>query len=67
LWQQFVLDQDYEKLLFQKDDLESPATSALFSALQTQAPDAYPMCLQLAELYNGDIAKVPALERFLHQ
>jgi hypothetical protein len=65
LWQQFVLDQDYEKLLFQKEDLESPATSALFSALKTQAPEAYPMCLELADLYNGDIDDVPALERFL--
>jgi serine/threonine protein kinase len=67
LWQEFVLDQDYEKLLFQKEDLESPGTSALFSALKTQAPVAHQMSLELAELYNGDIAKVPALERFLHQ
>ena len=66
LWQQFVLDQDYEKLLFTQQDLESPGTSALFSALKTQAPVAYPMCLELAELYNGDIADVPALERFVH-
>jgi hypothetical protein len=65
LWQQFVLDQDYEKLLFTQADLESPANSALFRALKTQAPDAYQMSLELAELYNGDIANVPALEDFL--
>ena len=65
LWQQFVLSHDYEKLLFQKEDLESPATSALFSALKTQAPVAHQMSLQLADLYNGDIADVPPLEDFL--
>jgi hypothetical protein len=65
LWQQIVLDQDYKKLLFTKEDLESPGTSALFSALKTQAPEAYPMCLELAELYKGDIDDVPALEDFL--
>ena len=65
LWQQFVLDQDYEKLLFTKEDLESPGTSALFSALKTQAPVAYQMSLELAEFYNGNIDDVPSLEYFL--
>jgi hypothetical protein len=65
LWQTFVLDQEYEKLLFTEQDLESPGTSALFSALKTQAPVAHQMSLELAELYNGNIDDVPALEDFL--
>ena len=65
LWQQFVLDLDYEKMLFQQEDLENPSTSRLFNTLKTQAPVAYEMSLELAELYNGNIDDVPALEDFL--
>jgi len=65
LWQQFVIGEDYEKLLFQKEDLESPDDSELFNALKSKSPEAYELSYQLSELYNDDIDKVPALDDFL--
>ena len=65
LWKSFVLDTDYEKLLFRKEDLESPNNSELFAELERTAPDAYELSKRLSDLYNGPIEKVPVLDDFL--
>ena len=65
LWQQFVIGEDYEKLLFQKEDLEAPDDSELFNALKSKSPEAYELSYQLSVLYNNDIDKVPVLDDFL--
>ena len=64
LWKKYVLDKEYDKLLFTEEDLEKPESSELFAELKKYSPKAYELSCRLSELYNGPLEDVPALTDF---
>ncbi len=66
LWQTFVRQDEYEKLLFRKSDFEDPGNSRLRQAL-ARSPDADVIRYfeSLIDLYRQDIHNVPSLSEFL--
>lgn len=66
LWNDFVVEAEYDKILFRKEDLDDPGNSPLFQRLQ-RSPDAevQRLAARLHELSRGRIDKVPPLDDLL--
>lgn len=66
LWQMYVAQPGYDKLLFRREDLHSPTNSPLIGELK-RSPDKEVQRLsrELIDLVQVDIDKVPPLEQFL--
>ena len=66
LWQDFVLRDTYEKLLFRKSDFEAPENSLLCKALASSPDSEVPRLFEsLTQLYHEDIGRIPSLREFL--
>jgi hypothetical protein len=66
LWQEFVVQPDYDKILFRKEDFEDPAHSSLFGRLRS-SPDneVKRLVKELGDLWRLRMDQVPALDDLL--
>lgn len=64
LWQKYVEQPGYDKLLFRKEDIQSPQTSSLYyDLLQLPDPELRDLAGQLFALAQARIDQVPALSQ----
>jgi serine/threonine protein kinase len=66
LWQDFVVQPEYDKMLFRKEDFVDPGRSALFGRLRKSPDgDVQRLATRLCELWRVRIDQVPSLDDFL--
>jgi hypothetical protein len=66
LWHDFVVQADYDKMLFRKEDIDDPANSAIFQRLRRSPDgDVQRLATSLTELARVPLDKVPFLEELL--
>ena len=66
LWQDFVVQPEYDKILFRKEDFVDPGRSALFGRLwKSPDGDVQRLATRLCELWRVPIDEVPSLDELL--
>ena len=66
LWQDFVVQPEYDKILFRKEDFVDPGRSALFGRLRKSPDgDVQRLATRLCELWRVRIDEVPRLDDLL--
>ncbi len=67
LWDTYIEKRDYDKLLFQVEDLTDRSAPLFGDLKRSPDPEVWPLCDQLIHYYNAKIspAQVPSLIQFL--
>ncbi len=66
LWHDFVVQPEYDKILFRKEDFTQPTQSALFNRLRRSPDgDVQRLATRLCELWRVRIDEVPKLDELL--
>ena len=66
-WSKYVESSGYDKLLFRREDLQSPITSPLYRDLMRLAnPDVKELTEQLVALSRGRMDQIPPLSQLVH-